>query len=79
MGTVTDLGASRRVARLAQELAAVARDLARHCLAADLAVARDDIDVICDSSEAAHELHERWSVLYRELLVARATAGPNSH
>ena len=79
MSTVSTIGASRRVARLAQELAATARELAGHCLAADLAVARDDFDVLCDSSEAVRERAARWSALYRELLIARATSGPTSH
>ena len=78
MGTASYVERERRVSRAARELASVARELARHCRAADLAVARDDFDVICESSEAAHELHRRWSDLYRELLVARTTSRPQS-
>jgi len=70
----TDAEADRRrpPADLNQELASTARKLAEHCLAIDLAVARDDFDVVCVSVEDSYALHQRLAVLYRELLVARA-------
>jgi hypothetical protein len=55
-----------------RELGSVARQLAEHCLAIDLAVARDDFDVICTSVENAKKLHQRMAVLYRQLLAAGA-------
>jgi len=55
-----------------RELASLARQLAEHCLAIDLAVARDDFDVVCTSVENVHVLYQRLAVLYRQVLVARA-------
>lgn len=74
MRTVCTIDRERRVALLAGELAAVARELARHCLAADLAVARGDFDVVSGSSEEMRVLSGRWSALYHELLVARVSS-----
>jgi hypothetical protein len=71
MGAVTDADRSRRVAELTTEISAVARELAEVGLAADLAVARDDWDVIYSSSERMLDLHHRWAALYRRLLVVR--------
>ncbi|MGH3302350.1 MAG: hypothetical protein ACRDOK_11825 [Streptosporangiaceae bacterium] len=50
----------------------MARQLAEHCLAIDLAIARDDFDVVCASVENAKVLHQRMAVLYRQLLASRA-------
>ena len=55
-----------------RELASVARQLAERCLAIDLAVEREDFDVVCTSVENAKVLHQRMAVLYRQLLAARA-------
>ena len=74
VGTVQRIDRARRVEDISRELAAVARELAEHCLAADLAVARNDFDCLCSSSEHAQELLARWALLYRELLVKRRPA-----
>jgi hypothetical protein len=60
-------------ADLNRELALVARQLAEHCLAIDLAVARDDFDVVCTSVECAKVLHQHITVRYRQLLARRTT------
>ena len=68
----TDFQVSRRkLAAENRELASAARQLAEHCLAIDLAVARDDFDVVCTSVESAKVLHQRMAVLYRHMLAAR--------
>jgi len=68
----TDPQVSRRkVAAENRELASAARQLAEHCLATDLAVARDDFDVVCTSVETAKVLHQRMALLYRHMLAAR--------
>jgi hypothetical protein len=59
-------------ADLNRKLASTARKLAEHCLAMELAVARDDFDVVCTSVENTHVLYQRIAARYRELLVARA-------
>lgn len=64
----------QRVAELTKSIASVARELAEHCLAADLAVARSDFDVLCASSERAVALQRRWSLLYRQTLACRTTS-----
>ena len=68
-----DVEADRRgpSADLNRKLASTARKLAEHCLAMELAVARDDFDVVCTSVENTHVLYQRIAFLYRELLVAR--------
>jgi hypothetical protein len=70
---VTQTPAERQklIDELAREVAAVARELAEVGLAADLAVARHDWDVLYSSSERMLELHSRWAALYRRLLVTR--------
>jgi hypothetical protein len=54
-----------------RELASVARQLAEHCLAIDLAVAREDFDVVCASVEMAKVLYQRIAALYLQMLAAR--------
>ena len=54
-----------------RELALVARKLAEHCLAIDLAVAREDFDVVCASVEMAKVLYQRIAALYLQMLAAR--------
>lgn len=48
--------------------------LAEHCLSIDLAVARDDFDVVCESTEAAKVLSQRMAIIYRQLLARRTTS-----
>jgi hypothetical protein len=75
MDAVTSADPGRQVVELLErELAAIACELAGHCFAADLAVARRDFDVVCASSEAARELAARWSALYRRLLALRVAS-----
>ena len=74
MGTDHDVVRLPPLADLQKELASVAGQLAGHCLAIDLAIARDDFDVVCDSTEAAKELCQRMAVLYRHLLARRTTS-----
>jgi hypothetical protein len=64
----------KRVAELTKDISSVVRELAEHCLAADLAVARGDFDVLCTSSERALVLQRRWSLLYRQTLACRITS-----
>jgi len=54
-----------------RELALVARKLAEYCLAIDLAVAREDFDVVCASVEMAKVLYQRIAALYLQMLAAR--------
>ena len=54
-----------------RELALVARKLAEHCLTIDLAVAREDFDVVCASVEMAKVLYQRIAALYLQMLAAR--------
>ena len=54
-----------------RELALVARKLAEHCLAIDLAVEREDFDVVCASVEMAKVLYQRIAGLYLQMLAAR--------
>jgi hypothetical protein len=56
-----------------RELAVVARKLAEHCLAIDLAIAREDFDVVCASVEMAKMLYQRIAALYLQMLAARTT------
>jgi hypothetical protein len=74
MGTSTETDRQRRTAELAKEIGSVARQLAEHCLAVDLAVASGDFDVVYGSSEKGLELGKRWALLSRELLVARTSS-----
>jgi hypothetical protein len=64
----------KRVAELIKDIGSVARELAEHFLAADLAVARGDFDVLCTSSERALALQRRWALLYRQTLACRLTS-----
>jgi len=54
-----------------RELALVARKLAEHCLAIDLAVEREDFEVVCASVEMAKVLYQRIAALYLQMLAAR--------
>ena len=63
-----------RATELTKDIGALARELAELCLAADLAVARGDFDVLCASSERALALQRRWSLLYCQMLACRTTS-----
>jgi hypothetical protein len=71
MASQTPMDRQQVVDELVRELAAVARELAKVGLTADLAVARKDWDCIYTASESLLELQRRWAALYRQLLVAR--------
>lgn len=72
----TELGTSRQplVTDLSRQLASAAMQMAEHCLAIDLAVARNDFDIVCESTEAAKVLCQRMTILYRQLLARRTTS-----
>jgi len=78
MDSDTDVDRSRRVASLIMAISAIARELAEVSLAADLAVARHDWDVIYSSSERMLDLHHLWAALYRRLLVVRTDSSRTS-
>lgn len=72
VATVRQFARQARVQELSGALAAGAREMASHCLTADLAMAGGDFDVIATSSERVTDLAADWSALYRQLLAKRA-------
>lgn len=71
MATRTPAERQQAVDELASEIAAVARELAKVGLTADLAVARRDWNCVYTACEGLLDLQRRWVVLYRRLLILR--------